>query len=384
MKQMSILRRKQMSKSYTPGLKVLKNAKIVKERLLPLKGNVLVKENDLVESDSIVASTEIPGNVHMINIANELNIDVNQIDSCMLVKVNETIEKNQLIAQSKGIFGMFKNDIKSPINGKIINISNVTGQVVISEHPVPINVDAYVPGKIKDVYDKEGVLITSIGTFVQGIIGIGGEKQGEMIVLVDNCSDSVNISDISDDLKDKIIVCGSYIDIDLYKKAKKIGIKGIVCGGVDYNTISKILGYSLGVAITGTENTTTLILTEGFGQVNMAARTFRILKDNNKKFVSINGATQIRAGVLRPEIFIKSEGSGETKSISNQDLIISEGSSVRVIREPYFGKIGKIVSLPYDLMTMKSETKVRVAEVEFEDGLKEIIPRANLEVILSN
>ena len=373
-----------MSKSYTPGLKVLSNTKIVKERLLPLKGNVLVNENEYVNSDSIVASTEIPGNVQMVNIANELNIDVNQVDHCMLVKVNDTIEKKQLIAQSKGIFGMFKSDVKSPIDGKIINISNVTGQVVISEHPVPINVDAYIPGKIKDVYDKEGVLITSVGTFVQGIIGIGGEKQGEMVVLVENYTDRVNASHITNDLKDKIIICGSYIDLELYEKAKKIGVKGIVCGGVDYDTISKILGYSLGVAITGTENTTTLILTEGFGHIDMADRTFKILKENNKKFVSINGATQIRAGVLRPEIFIKSDSSGESKSISNQDLIISEGSSVRVIREPYFGRIGKIVSLPYELMTMKSETKVRVAEVEFEDGLKEIIPRANLEVILSN
>ena len=38
-----------MSKSYTPGLKVLSNTKIVKERLLPLKGNVLVNENEYVK-----------------------------------------------------------------------------------------------------------------------------------------------------------------------------------------------------------------------------------------------------------------------------------------------------------------------------------------------
>ena len=48
---------------------------------------------------------------------------------------------------------MFKSNIKSPIDGKIINISNVTGQVVVSEHPIPINVDAYIPGKIKNLYD---------------------------------------------------------------------------------------------------------------------------------------------------------------------------------------------------------------------------------------
>ena len=67
-----------MSKSYTPGLKVLKDTNISKERLLPLKGNVHVKKNDIVNSDTIIASTEIPGNVRMINIVNELNIDVNQ------------------------------------------------------------------------------------------------------------------------------------------------------------------------------------------------------------------------------------------------------------------------------------------------------------------
>ena len=55
----------------------------------------------------------------------------------------------------------------------------------------------------------------------------------------------------TDDLMDKIIVCGSYINIDIYRNAKRVGVRGIVCGGIDYSTISEILGYSIGVAITG-------------------------------------------------------------------------------------------------------------------------------------
>ena len=39
-------------------------------------------------------------------------------------------------------FGFFKSQVKSPIDGKIINISKVTGQVVISEKPLPVKVDA--------------------------------------------------------------------------------------------------------------------------------------------------------------------------------------------------------------------------------------------------
>tara|TARA_Y100001970_G_scaffold10421_1_gene12332 strand:+ start:6764 stop:7885 length:1122 start_codon:yes stop_codon:yes gene_type:complete len=373
-----------MSKSYTPGLKILKSTKVAKNRLLPLKGKVHVNVDDSVESNTIVASTEIPGNVHMLNISNELNVDANQILDCMFVKEEDYVSKGQVIAQNKGIFGLFKSEVKAPIDGQIMNISKITGQVVISEKPLPINVDAYIPGTVTNIYNKEGVSINSLGTFIQGIIGIGGEKKGIIKMLVDKPSDKINISMIDDSLKDHIIICGSYINYDIYQKAKAVGVKGIVCGGIDYNTVSKILGYSLGVAITGTENTTTLILTEGFGEIYMAGRTFDLLKDNENKIASINGATQIRAGVLRPEIFIASNKDDSSQDFSENDLIISEGSIVRVIREPYFGKLGKIINLPYELVEMKSETKVRVAEVEFDDNSKEIIPRANLEVILSN
>ena len=373
-----------MSKSYTPGLKVLKYSKVSKERLLPLKGKVHIDVDSAVESDTIVASTEIPGNVQMLNMVNKLNIDPKQIEDCMLVDINEHIKKGQIIAQNKGLFGLFKTEVVSPIDGQVINISKVTGQVVISEKPLPIEVDAYIPGKINKVYKNEGVVVNSQGTFIQGIIGIGGEKKGLIKLLVDKPNQNLDLSLIDSSLKNNIIVCGSYINYEIYKKAKDCGVKGIICGGVDYNTISNILGYSLGVAITGTEDTTTLIITEGFGTINMALKTFNLLKDNDGKQASINGATQIRAGVLRPEIFIESDSNVNSKEISEDDLIISEGSIVRIIREPYFGKIGKITSLPFELIKMKSETKVRVAEVEFDDNSKDIIPRANLEVILSN
>ena len=206
-----------MSKSYTPGLKVLKHSDVTKERLLPLKGNVHVNLNDEVKSDCIVASTDIPGNVQMINMTNKLNVDPAQVLDCMLVKVNQNVEKNQIIARNKGLFGLFKTEIKSPINGKIINISKVTGQVVISEKPLPVQVDAYIPGIIKKIYDHEGVVVNSQGTFIQGIIGIGGEKQGIIKLLVKSPDERIDLSMINSNMKDSIIVCGSFIDCNFYK-----------------------------------------------------------------------------------------------------------------------------------------------------------------------
>ena len=148
-------------------------------------------------------------------------------------------------------------------------------------------------------------------------------------------------------------------------------------------TISDILGYSLGVAITGTEDTTTLIITEGFGRIGMAERTYALLSSNEGKFASINGSTQIRAGVIRPEVIIPHSFDNELQNFCEEDMIISEGSVVRVIRTPFFGLVGTVVELPSDLSKLESETEVRIAKVKFKNGNIEIIPRANLEMILS-
>ena len=52
-----------MAHSYTPGLKVLKSTKILKERRLPLKGSVESKVGQIVKPNDIVAKTDLPGNV---------------------------------------------------------------------------------------------------------------------------------------------------------------------------------------------------------------------------------------------------------------------------------------------------------------------------------
>ena len=99
-----------------------------------------------------------------------------------------------------------------------------------------------------------------------------------------------------------------FINLDAYEKSKSVGVAGIVSGGFDYNSLSDILGYKLGVAITGSENVgPSLIITEGFGEIAMAKRTYELLHSNEGRFASINGATQIRAGVIRPEILIPFE-----------------------------------------------------------------------------
>ena len=373
-----------MAHAYTPGLKVLQNSKIKKERILPIKGEVLKKKGDTVQAENIIARTNLPGNVHMVKVSNRLNISPTDIRDVLLIDEGDTVVKGDLIAQTDGIFGFFKSELLSPISGNIESISDVTGQIAIREAPLPVEIDAYVSGKISQVIEEEGVVIDTNAAYVQGIFGIGGEARGVLEILSKNRSDSLEANDINSSHQGKIIVGGSFLSLDAYEKALSKKVSGIVVGGFNYFDLEKILGFTLGVAITGTEKlNTSLIVTEGYGNIQMSDRTYELLKTHNGKFVSINGATQIRAGVIRPEIVIPlEEKKKRNDSISSNkgQLGIQEGSNVRVIREPYFGKIGEVIELPTELRQMESETMVRVAIVKINDS-HSVIPRSNLELL---
>jgi len=372
-----------LAHSYTPGLKVLKSTKILKERRLPLKGSVESKVGDRVKPNDIVAKTDLPGNVQMINVANQLNIDASDINQCMIKTTGESVHKNDLIAETKGIFGFFKSSVLSPVDGTIETISDVTGQVVLRESPIPVEVDAYIEGKVNEVISEEGVVIKANGVFIQGIFGIGGESRGEIKTIVDNRESEITKDMITVEEKGKIIIGGSFISIDAYKKAIECEVGGIVVGGFNYYDLEEILGYTLGVAITGSEDLhTSLIVTEGYGKIQMGQQTFDLLNSHNGKLASINGATQIRAGVIRPEIIIPLDHNDTSRDSgdSNKSDGMTIDSLVRVIRSPNFGKIGVVKELPPELRKMESETMVRVAIVHI-DGNRFEIPRSNLEVV---
>ena len=372
-----------MAHSYTPGLKVLKNTKILKERRLPLKGSVSALIGSEVKPDEIIARTDLPGNVQMVNVANLLNVDASDVKQVMLKDIGSKIDKNDLLAETKGLFGFFKSNVKSPVAGTVESISDVTGQVVIREAPLPVEIDAYIQGSVDEIIENEGVVIKSQGAFIQGIFGIGGESRGKIKVLASSRDSELTAEMITSDHEGMILVGGNFISLDAYKKALACNVAGVVVGGFNYYDLEEVLGYTLGVAITGSEDlVTSLVVTEGYGKIQMGQQTYKLLSKSNGRLASINGATQIRAGVIRPEIIIPISDASKNDHENKAEKVtgMTDGSTVRVIRSPNFGKIGIVKELPPELRKMESETMVRVAIIDI-DGKQFEIPRSNLEVV---
>jgi hypothetical protein len=372
-----------MAQAYTPGLKITDNEHIRKRRILPLKGEVLIEAGTLVQPEIVVARTLLPGKVMTLNIANKLGVDQSEVPAAMLKKEGDEIEEGEIIAEASSFFGLFKSEAKATLTGTIESISGMTGQVFLRGKPEPVEIKAYIEGKVTEVFPDEGVMVETHGAFMQGIFGIGGETVGHLEMAVTSPSEILDEAHIKPEQKGKIIIGGSLVTADALQKAIDLGVAGVVVGGFDDQDLRNFLGYDLGVAITGHETLgITLIVTEGFGQISMASKTFELLKQFEGKRASINGATQIRAGVIRPEVVIPMDTSHLDDDDEKPLLAMTEGSPLRIIRSPYFGKIGTVVDLPAEPRVLESGSKTRVVGVKLEETDETVyVPRANVEMI---
>lgn len=374
-----------MGTAYTPGLTVSAAALIRKTRRLPLKGEVLVEVGEEVRPETLVARTELPGHVTIVRAADQLGVLPTELAEVLLVRVGDAVEAGQKIAETKGLFGRwFKTPLHAPVTGTVEHFTAVTGHLSIRHPPRPVEVNAYIQGVVAEVLPEEGAVIETRGALVQGIFGIGGERQGALAVLANAPEEAVPAERLTDDCRGKIVVVGGRASAGILQRARAVGAVGVVAGGVLDTDLKQLLGYDIGVAITGHEEVGfTLILTEGFGEITMARRTFELLKSLDGREASISGATQIRAGVRRPEVIIPRpelraadldadwEGSQE----------LNPGTPIRLIREPFFGALGTVAELPPELVEIDTGAAVRVLKARLDDGRLVTVPRANVEIV---
>jgi hypothetical protein len=371
--------------AYTPGLRVTDYARVRRERRLPLKGEVLVTQGTAVEADTVVARTELPGNVQTMNLAAKLSIDPAKVPASLLHPVGSPVRKGAPIAQGKSLFGLLTQRAEAPVDGVVESVSAVTGQLILREPPIPVEVNAYVSGVVAEVLPREGVVVETDAAFLQGIFGVGGETFGPIAVVSKGPDEELTPDLLRPEHRGHVVVGGSYVSHACLERAIELGIAAVVVAGFDDQDLRQLLGRDLGVAITGTEDLgLTLVVTEGFGRIRMADRTWQLLGSFHGHAASVSGATQIRAGVMRPEILIprpRPEVVGHRNDVGTG---LEIGTLLRVIRQPHFGRIGRVVELPPELQPLDTEASVRVLVVEFsDDKTKAMVPRANVELIES-
>jgi hypothetical protein len=380
-----------MTNVLTPSLTISGSLEVVRERILPMIGTVSVTEGQEVFPDTVIAESARPGELHIVRVSDALGLNPEDAMPCVTVVEGSKVSKGDVLAESSTMWGLLRSTVLSPVDGVVEFVTPATGHLGIREPSTKVTVAAYIQGKIRSIYEERGALIATQAVFVQGIFGVGGEKTGIIHMLDVLPNDAVGLEHLPQDCRGKILIGGRSPSLEVLEKAKQDGAVGFVTASIDDLALSGFIGYDIGIALTGDEDLSmSLIITEGFGDIGLNPTIQSLLEVCDGKLASINGATQVRAGAVRPEIVV-SHGVLEQslvnklieQSTTTIDGCLQVGSVVRIIRVPYFGKQATVVDLPTDLVPLATEAMARVVTVRLHDSNAEVvIPRANVELVL--
>ena len=328
----------------------------VVEHISLSRGEVIIREKFSAD-ESVVE----------IDVAKKLNISPFFLKTFMHVVEGQSVTYNQTIAS---LDGFASGAILSPARGTIERVDTRKGKVFIRRPYSPVNLFGYISGEVIEVVPQYGAVIETPACYIEGVFGVGNETYGELMVIVDSPTQKITADMINGSHSDKIIVGGSGITYDALQRAVDLHVRGIIIGGLNNYDVVSLVGHEISVGITGQEEEDiTLIATEGFGDVPMLPRTFNLLKEHVGKVTSINGTTQIRAGVIRPEIIIPLDEQVAEESHNEETLVEpGKGMKVRVISDPYYGMWGEIIKDGSYSMEMPNGTKQDVVEVKLESG----------------
>ncbi len=318
-----------------------------------------------------------------VDVAFELQCKPDEVRKYMLRQIGQEVKKDQMIAKKGEAQAFFSKTALSPISGVVSRIDPKTGRVTISRPFKQVVVKAYLKGQVASVVPGRGCVVETPGIRLTGVFGLGRETHGPIRVLAQGPDRPLLPDMIGEDCKGAIIVGGSCAAPEALQRALQAGVKGVISGTVSYLTLTESLGVRLGVGITGQEDTDlTVVLTEGFGRLPMRDSTWKTLTLLEGRQASLNGATQIRAGAIRPEIvvpFPEYAGAESEGPPVSEDL--RAGMAVRIVAEPYFGATGTIIDISRQPVALETETRVPVVRVALADGQAVTVARANVEVL---
>lgn len=372
-----------MAHAFTPGLTVSSHHLVRRRRELPIPGEILVKEGDTVSREQIVARAYLEGEVRLVRVAETLGVVPQEVGDVLRVSVGSQVNEGDLLAEVRGMWGLFRSTITAPIAGSVEFVTESTGHLGIRAAPRKLELSAYLEGRVVEVDGQRAVVIESEASFVQGIFGVGGERMGTVRVLDVEPTTVISPSHIPATASGAILVGGRTPTLEAILKARDAGAVGFVTGSIDDHALREYVGRDIGVAVTGDEDVSmTLIVTEGFGPLPMDQRVWETLRAMNGARASLNGATQVRAGAVRPEI-VSVAGAERDISIrtSAGSSGLQVGSRVRLIRVPFFGLSGTVEGLPHDPQRIETGAWSRVLKARLDDGRTVTVPRANVELL---
>ncbi len=319
--------------------------------------------------------------VAIVEVAKILGVSPMFMKMFLHVKEEQEVNVGETLASVDG-FGT--DAVPSPVRGRVEAIDSRKGTVTIRRPYSPVNLYGYISGQVIEVLPGRGAIVETPACFIEGVFGVGGETFGELVVIAKSPEQLIDVEDILSEHAGKILICGAGITYEALAKALDLHVRGIIVGGFSNKDIVDLLGYEISSGTSGGSGKDfTVIATEGFGIVPMQQSTYDLLVSHQGKMTAINGITQIRAGVIRPEIIIPLEKVDSFTESDDEESMLKPrvGMAVQIISDPYFGQRGTITADGTQLAELPNGTVQELVSVLLDNGQEIVIGENNLRVV---
>lgn len=337
---------------------------IVRERILPFSGTVLVQLNQKVSPNEVIAESNWAREHILLDVARLLRVTPAIAERLIKIKVDDRVPANTEVAVGKGLF---PRSVRTPREGRVVVVGG--GQVLIEVGDPKIELHAGLPGTVVEIIPNRGAVIQTAGALVQGIWGNGRIESGLLVNIAESPNGVLVANRLDVSLRGSILLAGMVKDAETLKAASELPVRGLILSSLYPSLIPM-----------AREMRFPIMLTEGFGALPMNSAAYKLLSTNAKREITVNAEIYDRYSGARPEAIIQLPTFTDPP-IPHEVDDFSPGLQIRMRRPPAMGMIGSIVAIPRGLTMLPSGLRAPAAEVKLENGETVIVPLVNLEVV---
>jgi hypothetical protein len=209
-----------------------------------------------------------------VEVAKELDVAPDELAPYLCVTPGQEVERGQWLAAE--LRPTLLRKVESPVRGKVSRIDKHFGIVLIEPLLEELEIKAWLPGVVQDVSDR-GCTVACNGMVITGIWGSGGETAGPLTF------SSVEAGKVA--VRD-------FADAATITQTKERGAAGLICAGVNLQDVIE------------PHPPFTIVVLEGFGEQRLPDNLRDVLAEHEGRLTLLDGTTQLRVGVRRPQIIL--------------------------------------------------------------------------------
>ena len=190
---------------------------IVRERLLPMPGTVLVRLNQKVTPNDVIAEANWAREHILLNVARTLNVSPTMADRLIKCKVDDRLAASTEIAIGRGLF---PRSVVAPREGRVVAVGD--GQVLMEVGESKMELRAGISGTVIEIVPKRGAVVQTAGALVQGVWGNGRIDLGLLANLTEQPDSVLTAGRLDVSMRGFVILGGMIRDADVLRRLPQI------------------------------------------------------------------------------------------------------------------------------------------------------------------